>query len=223
MIVAMKNRSPAMDVERVGLSRVVNHFFDGENRLHQVRVMSNCVINTQTDDKMKESQEESDFGAHLKNLRNSYRDESHKSKGLTLRELGERIGLSFARISDLESGRRYPNEDILRKLAGALNLEGESARDFVLRGLRTGREPRLPKELLGIPPEVLDLLMREIYGISRGKVPKQFRAVDRDSECDLLWQDEDGRWFAMEVVGACGSDPKEAVRNLRRKMKSKAE
>lgn len=170
---------------------------------------------------MKESQE--NFGIHLKNLRNSFRDEAHKSKGLTLRELGERIGLSFARIGDLESGRRHPNEEILWKLADALNLTEEAARDFVFRGLRSGREPRLPMEFLGIPPQVFEVLTREIYGISQGKLPKLFHAVERDSDCDLLWQDEDGRWFALEMVGASGSDPKEAVRKLRQKIRRKAD
>src|SRR5260370_7882776 len=41
---------------------------------------------------------------------------------LSLRELAKRIGISPPFLSDIELGRRFPSEEILGKLARALNV-----------------------------------------------------------------------------------------------------
>jgi transcriptional regulator with XRE-family HTH domain len=41
---------------------------------------------------------------------------------LSLRELAKRIGISSPFLSDIELGRRFPSEEILEKLAAALNV-----------------------------------------------------------------------------------------------------
>jgi transcriptional regulator with XRE-family HTH domain len=41
---------------------------------------------------------------------------------LSLRELAKRIGISSPFLSDIELGRRFPSEQILEKLAAALNV-----------------------------------------------------------------------------------------------------
>jgi transcriptional regulator with XRE-family HTH domain len=49
---------------------------------------------------------------------------------LSLRELAKRIGVSSAFLSDIELGRRFPSEEILAKLAGALNESLEELKKY---------------------------------------------------------------------------------------------
>ena len=49
---------------------------------------------------------------------------------LSLRELAKRIGISPPFISDIELGRRFPSEEILKKLARALNVSLEDLKQY---------------------------------------------------------------------------------------------
>jgi transcriptional regulator with XRE-family HTH domain len=49
---------------------------------------------------------------------------------LSLRELAKRIGISSPFLSDIELGRRFPSEEILGKLAGALNVSLEDLKKY---------------------------------------------------------------------------------------------
>jgi len=53
---------------------------------------------------------------------------------LSLRELAKKVGISSPFLSDIELGRRFPSEEILAKLAGALNVS--------LRGPQAIRQSR---------------------------------------------------------------------------------
>src|SRR5262249_4666678 len=44
---------------------------------------------------------------------------------LSVRELAKRIGVSSPFLSDIELGRRFPSEEVLGKLAAALNVSLE--------------------------------------------------------------------------------------------------
>lgn len=61
------------------------------------------------------------FGDKIRALR--------RAKGLTLRALGEQVGVSHAYISKVENGRLvfcdYPSEALIRKLAKALDADEE--------------------------------------------------------------------------------------------------
>ncbi len=61
------------------------------------------------------------FGNTIRELR--------RAKGFTLRVLGERVGVSFAYISKVENGKidfgDYPGEDLIRRLAAALDADEE--------------------------------------------------------------------------------------------------
>src|ERR1700751_4352014 len=54
---------------------------------------------------------------------------------LSLRELARKVGISSPFLSDIELGRRFPSEEILAKLAGALNVPLEDLK------LHDNREP----------------------------------------------------------------------------------
>jgi transcriptional regulator with XRE-family HTH domain len=61
------------------------------------------------------------FGDRIREMRGA--------KGFTLRALGERVGVSYAYISKVETGRLdfgdYPSEDLIRRLAAALETDEE--------------------------------------------------------------------------------------------------
>src|ERR1700757_4172972 len=49
---------------------------------------------------------------------------------LSLRELAKRVGISGPFLSDIELGRRFPSEEILAKLASALNVSLEDLQQY---------------------------------------------------------------------------------------------
>ena len=49
---------------------------------------------------------------------------------LSLRELAKRVGISGPFLSDMELGRRFPSEEILAKLASALNVSLEDLKQY---------------------------------------------------------------------------------------------
>jgi len=61
------------------------------------------------------------FGNRLRAMRTA--------KGLSQRALGERVGVSFTYISKVENGKLdfgdYPSEDLIRRLAAALDTDKE--------------------------------------------------------------------------------------------------
>ena len=50
-----------------------------------------------------------------------------------MRELAKRIGISSPFLSDIEFGRRFPSEEILAKLATALNVPLEELKQYDTR------------------------------------------------------------------------------------------
>ncbi len=50
-----------------------------------------------------------------------------------MRGLAKRIGISSPFLSDIELGRRFPSEEILAKLAGALNVPLEDLKQYDTR------------------------------------------------------------------------------------------
>src|SRR6516164_11766578 len=65
---------------------------------------------------------ETSLGQRLRELRD---------KGdLSARELAKRIGVSAPFLSDIELGRRFPSEEILGKLASALNVSQQDLKKY---------------------------------------------------------------------------------------------
>ncbi|QJD81550.1 helix-turn-helix domain-containing protein [Spirosoma rhododendri] len=52
--------------------------------------------------------------------------ESRKARGLTLKELGERIGVAESTVSLYESGKQNLTIETLKKVADALDLQFEA-------------------------------------------------------------------------------------------------
>jgi transcriptional regulator with XRE-family HTH domain len=66
---------------------------------------------------------------------------------LSLRELAKRIGVTSPFLSDIELGRRFPSEQILAKLAGALNVSLEDLKQYDNRGPIADLKGPLPFQL----------------------------------------------------------------------------
>ncbi len=61
--------------------------------------------------------------------------ELRQERDLSLRDLGTKLGtpeapISFAYLSDIENGRRFPSEEMLNNLAKMLSTTGEDLRSY---------------------------------------------------------------------------------------------
>ena len=91
---------------------------------------------------------------------------ARKAAGLSLRELGERVGVSHASIKKYEDGDAMPSSDILLQLARALQVRTEyffRPDAVALEGIEYRKRSSLPKKRLdAITHEVLDQIERRI-------------------------------------------------------------
>ncbi len=91
---------------------------------------------------------------------------ARKAAGLSLRDVGERIGVSHAAIKKYEDGIAMPSSDILLKLSHTLNVRTEyffRPEPVALEGIEYRKRSSLPKKRLSaITHEVIDLIERRI-------------------------------------------------------------
>ncbi|GAB7526938.1 helix-turn-helix domain-containing protein [Paraburkholderia sp. 2C] len=91
---------------------------------------------------------------------------ARKAAGLSLRELGERIGISHAAIKKYEDGFAMPSSDILLRLSRELNVRSEyffRPALLALEGIEYRKHSSLPKKRLdAITHEVIDQIERRI-------------------------------------------------------------
>lgn len=91
---------------------------------------------------------------------------ARKAAGLSLRELGERVGVSHAAIKKYEDGLTMPSSDILIGLSRALKVRTEyffRPEPVVLEGIEYRKRSSLPKKQLdAITHEVIDQIERRI-------------------------------------------------------------
>jgi len=86
------------------------------------------------------------FGSTVENLMNE--------AGVTYRELASRTGLSAGYLNHLVHGNRpVPSNDVVKTLAGALEVEPEHFREYRLRSIT---------ERLEAMPELIDRLYRRL-------------------------------------------------------------
>lgn len=63
--------------------------------------------------------------------------ELRDQKDISLREMAKRLDLSAAFLSDLELGRRYPSDEVLKNIAKILHVKFDELKDL---------DPRAPVE-----------------------------------------------------------------------------
>jgi transcriptional regulator with XRE-family HTH domain len=105
------------------------------------------------------------FGGRVRELR--------QGKGLTLRDVAEKVGVNFTYLSKIENRKLdfsdYPSEKLIRKLAKALDgdtdellLLAEKVPDRIRR--RVLERPDAFGKLAGLNDEALDRLLAQIEG-----------------------------------------------------------
>lgn len=91
---------------------------------------------------------------------------ARKAAGLSLRGLGERVGVSHAAIKKYEDGDAMPSSDILLQLARALRVRSEyffRPDAVALEGIEYRKRNSLPKKRLdAITHEILDQIERRV-------------------------------------------------------------
>lgn len=67
--------------------------------------------------------------------------QERQNQSLTMKELGEKAGLSEIYVGEIERGQKYPSAKVLESLARALELDMAALLDLVAEEIRREREP----------------------------------------------------------------------------------
>jgi transcriptional regulator with XRE-family HTH domain len=75
-------------------------------------------------------------------------------RNLTIKELGEKAGLSEIYVGEIERGQKYPSAKVLESLAEALELEIADLLELIAEEMRREREPQMTNAIGFILPAV---------------------------------------------------------------------
>lgn len=65
-----------------------------------------------------------------------------QERHLTIKELGDKAGLSEIYVGEIERGQKYPSAKVLESLASALELDVADLLEFMAEEIRSEREPQ---------------------------------------------------------------------------------
>lgn len=65
-----------------------------------------------------------------------------QSRRMTIKELGERAGLSEIYVGEIERGQKYPSSRVLENIARALDLDIADLLEMVAEEIRYARQPQ---------------------------------------------------------------------------------
>ena len=65
-----------------------------------------------------------------------------QDRQLTIKELGEKAGLSEIYVGEIERGQKYPSSKVLESLAAALDLDMAELLELMAEEIRAEREPQ---------------------------------------------------------------------------------
>src|SRR5579863_1773810 len=66
-----------------------------------------------------------------------------QDRQLTIKELGDKAGLSEIYVGEIERGQKYPSAKVLESLAAALELDMAELLELIAEEIRSEREPQL--------------------------------------------------------------------------------
>lgn len=78
--------------------------------------------------------------------------QERQSRGLTIKELGEKAGLSEIYVGEIERGQKWPSAKVLESLATALELDLSDFLEYMAEAIRLQREPQLTNAIGFILP-----------------------------------------------------------------------
>lgn len=73
-------------------------------------------------------------------------------RNMTIKELGEKAGLSEIYVGEIERGQKYPSAKVLESLAEALELDIADLLELVAEEIRNEREPQMTNAIGFILP-----------------------------------------------------------------------
>ena len=80
--------------------------------------------------------------------------QERQSHQYTIKELGERAGLSEIYVGEIERGQKYPSAKVLESLAQALGLGVEELLELMAEEIRREREPQQVTSVIGFTTPV---------------------------------------------------------------------
>jgi len=72
-----------------------------------------------------------------------------QDRHLTIKELGDKAGLSEIYVGEIERGQKYPSSKVLESLARALELDIADLLEFMAEEIRSEREPQVATSAIG--------------------------------------------------------------------------
>jgi len=73
--------------------------------------------------------------------------QERQSRRMTIKELGEKAGLSEIYVGEIERGQKYPSAKVLESIAGALELDVAELLELVAEEIRKEREPQMTQAI----------------------------------------------------------------------------
>ena len=70
-----------------------------------------------------------------------------QQKQITIKELGEKAGLSEIYVGEIERGQKYPSGKVLESIAKALDLDLAELLELMAEEIRREREPQMTKAI----------------------------------------------------------------------------
>jgi transcriptional regulator with XRE-family HTH domain len=79
--------------------------------------------------------------------------QQRQERHLTIKELGDKAGLSEIYVGEIERGQKYPSAKVLESLAHALDLDLAELLELMAEEIRTQREPQMTNAIgFTLPP-----------------------------------------------------------------------
>ena len=72
-----------------------------------------------------------------------------QERRLTIKELGDKAGLSEIYVGEIERGQKYPSSKVLESLADALDIDLADLLELMAEEIRYEREPQLTTNAIG--------------------------------------------------------------------------
>ena len=69
--------------------------------------------------------------------------QERQERHLTIKELGDKAGLSEIYVGEIERGQKYPSAKVLESLANALDLDLAELLELIAEEIRSQREPQM--------------------------------------------------------------------------------
>jgi len=101
-----------------------------------------------------------------------------QNRQMTIKELGDKAGLSEIYVGEIERGQKYPSAKVLESLAHALDLDTADLLELMAEEIRAEREPQ--------HTNAIGFTMPALPGQPRRLVIKQMITMLDDGEVDSI-------------------------------------